>query len=143
MSASSLLLLLILFLCGCLPQLSRTLGNLNEITALVLSATLEVSVNLLPVEVSSPERGRSGSYKTNALSFLVGKYKRLSPHLIGIIIIIRSMFDPCRQRIFQDHEMNNYIFYCEENMHNITAAGSTCTTILPYIVRLLNFFFRK
>lgn len=59
-SASSLLLLLLLLLQlrGFLPQLSRTLGNLNEITALVLSATFDVplSVNsvLVPVELSSP-----------------------------------------------------------------------------------------
>ena len=68
MSASSLLLLLLLLLqlSGCLPQLSRTLGSLNEITALVLSSTFEVpvSVNLLPVEVSSPvSKCRNGIYK--------------------------------------------------------------------------------
>ena len=58
MSASSLLLLVLIRLQpnGCLPELSRTLGSLKEITALVLSATVEVplSVNLLPVELSSP-----------------------------------------------------------------------------------------
>ena len=57
MSASSLLLLVLrLQLSGCLPELSRTLGSLKEITALVLSATVEVplSVNLSPVELSSP-----------------------------------------------------------------------------------------
>ena len=59
-SASSLLLLLLLLLqlSGFLPQLSRTLGSLNDITALVLSDTFEnpESVNsvLLPVELSSP-----------------------------------------------------------------------------------------
>ena len=60
MSASSLLLLLLLLLqLSCfLPQLSRTLGSLNDITALVLSETFDEpeSVNsaLLPVELSSP-----------------------------------------------------------------------------------------
>ena len=60
MSVSSLLLLLLLLLqLSCfLPQLSRTLGSLNDITALVLSETFDEpeSVNsaLLPVEVSSP-----------------------------------------------------------------------------------------
>ena len=56
-SVSSLLLLVLcLEPCDCFPQLSRMLGSLKEITALVLSATSEVtvSVNLLPVEVSSP-----------------------------------------------------------------------------------------
>ena len=59
-SASSLLLLLLLLLqLSCfLPQLSRTLGSLNDITALVLSEPLDepesVKNLLLPVELSSP-----------------------------------------------------------------------------------------
>lgn len=60
LSASSLLLLLLLFLKlrGFLPQLSSTLGNLNEITALVLSETFAVPASVscveLHVELSSP-----------------------------------------------------------------------------------------
>lgn len=61
MSASSLLLLLLLRLqLSCfLPQLSRTLGSLNDITALVLSENLDEPVNsaLLPIELSSPLLG--------------------------------------------------------------------------------------
>ena len=58
-SASSLLLLLLLLQLSCfLPQLSRTLGSLNDITALVLSATFDVPESvksvLFPVELSSP-----------------------------------------------------------------------------------------
>ena len=55
-SVSSLLLLVpCLQLIGWFPQFSRILGNLKEITALVLSAIAEMplSVNLLPVEESS------------------------------------------------------------------------------------------
>lgn len=69
-SASSLLLLiLLLLLSGCLPQLSRMLGSLKEITALVLSANfaLPLSVNRELVDVSSPVEIQKGNSVKNQI----------------------------------------------------------------------------
>lgn len=69
-SASSLLLLiLLLLLSGCLPQLSRTLGSLNEMTALVLSVNfaLPLSVNRELVDVSSPVEIQKGNSLKNQI----------------------------------------------------------------------------
>lgn len=68
-SASSLLLLiLLLLLSGCLLQLSRMLGSLNEMTALVLSVTLTLplSVNRELVDVSSPVEIQKGNSLKNS-----------------------------------------------------------------------------
>ena len=69
-SASSLLLLiLLLLLSGCLPQLSRTLGSLNEMIALVLSVNfaLPLSVNRELVDVSSPVEIQKGNSLKNQI----------------------------------------------------------------------------
>jgi len=69
-SASSLLLLiLLLLLSGCLPQLSRMLGSLNEMTALVLSANFAppLSVNRELVDVSSPVEIQKGNSLKNQI----------------------------------------------------------------------------